>query len=169
MKYIFIIILTALVVGFGVTAYFKGWLPTIAFYKPQAVSVQNTEVLNAPVSTATPIPTPIPSASASATVKADDNGTILSSVKAALIAKHGADFSDLNYSINKVEGNYASGGVSGTGGGGMWFAAKVGVDWKIVSDGNGVILCSDLVAYPNFPKDLIPECWDASVNKLITR
>jgi hypothetical protein len=39
MKYVIIVILTALVVGLGVTAYFKGWLPSVTFNKPQAVSV----------------------------------------------------------------------------------------------------------------------------------
>lgn len=166
MKYIATIILTALVVGFGVTAYFRGWLPTVTFYKPQAVSVQNTEILNTPNAST---PSPIPSASTSATVKVEDKSTILLAVKAALIAKHGSNFSDMNYMINKVEGNYASGSVSGDGGGGMWFAAKVGEEWKIVSDGNGVTLCSSLLAYPDFPKDMIPECWDEVAKKTINR
>lgn len=159
-------ILTAVVVGFGVAAYFKGWLPSITFNKPQAVSVQNTEVANP---TVVITPSPIPSASSSAEVKTDNNQTILAEVKQALIAKHGSDFSNLNYSIKKVEGNYASGSVNGSGGGGMWFAAKVNGNWMIVSDGNGVTLCSDLTSYPTFPKDMIPECWDASTNKNVIR
>lgn len=86
-----------------------------------------------------------------------------------MIAKHGSDFTDLNYSIKKVEGDYASGSVSGSGGGGMWFAAKVNGNWVIVTDGNGVTLCSDITPYPAFPKDMIPECWDASANKNVIR
>jgi len=159
-KYIITIVLTALVVGLGVTAYFKGWLPSVTFNKPQAASVQNTEVSNVVV-VASPVASPTPSA--------DDNQTILAAVKAALIAKHGSSFSSLNYSINKVEGNYASGSVGGQGGGGMWFAAKVNGNWVIVSDGNGTTSCSDLSPYPDFPKDIIPECWDFSTNKLVTR
>jgi hypothetical protein len=166
MKYVITIILTAVIVGLGVTAYFKGWLPSVTFKKPEAASVQNTEVLDnvVPVS-----PTPIPSASASAVIKEDDNKVILAAVKAALIAKHGSDFSDLDYSISKVEGNYASGSVGGEGGGGMWFATKVNGNWVIVWDGNGTILCSDLALYPNLPKDMIPECWDASTEKNVIR
>jgi len=167
-KYIATIILTALVVGFGVTAYFKGWFPTITFYKPQAVSVQNTEILNKEI-VSTPSPVPSPSASISATIKPDSNEAVLLAVKAAMIKKHGEDFSDLNYSLTKIEGNYASGSVNGSGGGGMWFAAKTITGWEIVSDGNGVILCSSLVSYPSFPKDIIPECWDTSSDKLIKR
>lgn len=158
MKYVITVILTAVVVGLGVTAYFKGWLPTVAFNKPQAASVQNLEVLNTVVVAS---PSPVPSAS--------DSAGILAAVKTALIAKHGSDFSNLNYSINKVEGNYASGAVNGTGGGGMWFAAEVNGTWVIVSDGNGTTDCSSLTPYPNFPKDMIPECWDSSTNKLVTR
>lgn len=162
MKYVLIVILTALIVGLGVVAYFKGWLPTVSFNKPQAVSTQNMEVISTP----TEIPVMSPSASPSESFTTQD---ILNAVKAALIAKHGSDFSSLNYTLSKVEGNYASGSVSGSGGGGMWFAANVGGSWVIVSDGNGTTLCSDLTPYPSFPKDMIPECWDSSTNKLITR
>lgn len=301
MKYFISILITAAVVGLGVTAYFKGWLPTVSFQKPQAASITNTEV--AP---AIPSPTPktfttvtaggilvfkqysvdIPndwqyskdgsvpgqvdrltltngvykivfdqaamggggcvypgepsgpmatefvsftditsatgeklrlgvSSDGNAAVcesqssawgdltefgrigvtypanpdqsivsevitiissikkisitKPNNNQIILDAVKAALVAKHGSDFSSLTYSISKVEGNYASGSVGGTGGGGMWFAAKVGNDWKIVSDGNGSTDCADLKPYPSFPTDMIPECWDSSANKLVTR
>lgn len=166
MKYVITIVLTALIVGFAVTAYFKGWFPSIAFNTPQAVSVQNSEVTTKDVDVATP--SPVPSASASAEIKPDDNQTILSAVKQALIAKNGADFSDLNYSIKKVEGDYASGMVNGSGGG-MWFAAKVNGKWTIVADGNGVILCSNLAPYPTFPKDMIPECWNEVTQKTVIR
>ncbi len=166
MKYVITVILTALIVGLGVTAYFKGWLPSVTFKKPEAASVKNTEVLDNVV---TPSPSPVPPASASAEVKSDDNKVILAAVKVALIAKHGSDFSSSNYSISKVEGDYASGSVSGGGGGGMWFAAKVNGNWLIVADGNGVILCSELAPYPNFPKSMIPECWDDSTQKNVIR
>lgn len=63
MKYIITVVLTALVVGFGITAYFKGWLPSVSFYKPQAVSIQNTEVLNVPQATSVPVASASPSAS----------------------------------------------------------------------------------------------------------
>lgn len=163
MKYFITILLTALVVGLGVVAYFKGWLPNVSFTKPQALSVQNTEVANQPVVT------PEPVATQSASPEASDDQSILAAVKVALVAKRGADFSELSYTLKKVEGNYASGAVNGTGGGGMWFAANVNGAWQIVSDGNGVTLCSDLTPYPNFSKDMIPECWDSATNKLITR
>ncbi len=43
MKYFLIIFFTAIVVGLGVSAYFKGWFPTVTFDKPQAVSVKNLQ------------------------------------------------------------------------------------------------------------------------------
>jgi hypothetical protein len=167
MKYVITIVLTALVVGFGITAYFKGWFPSITFNKPQAVSVQNTEVADTIIETT---PSPVPPASTSAEIKIDNNNVaILAAVREALIAKHGSDFSDLNYAIKKVDGVYASGMVNGSGGGGMWFAVNINGKWTIVSDGNGVILCSDLLPYPSFPKDMVPECWDASTDKIVKR
>jgi len=66
MKYAITIILTALIVGMGVTAYFKGWLPTVSFNKPQAVSVENIEVLNAP--SLAPVASPSASPTAGFTV-----------------------------------------------------------------------------------------------------
>lgn len=57
MKYFISVVVTALIVGLGVTAYFKGWLPQVSFTKPQAVSVQGTEVatpINSPAVSPTP-------------------------------------------------------------------------------------------------------------------
>ncbi|HKB88254.1 MAG TPA: hypothetical protein VKC53_01255 [Patescibacteria group bacterium] len=72
MKYVITIILTALVVGLGVTAYFKGWLPSVTFNKPQAVSVQNTEVSNITLK-----PTTEPSASPSSSFTKVKAGGVL--------------------------------------------------------------------------------------------
>lgn len=107
---------------------------------------------------------PVVTPSASATP-----GSILPDIEAALVAKRGPQFAGLNYSLNKIEGDYASGTVGGSGGGGMWFAAKVGGKWVIVWDGNGSITCGDLSPYPAFPSSIIPECWDTTSNKIITR
>lgn len=62
MKYAVVIILTAVIVGLGVTAYFKGWFPSISFNKPQAVSTEAT-VIPSPA-TVVPIATPLASPSA---------------------------------------------------------------------------------------------------------
>lgn len=62
MKYVIAIILTALIVGLGVTAYFKGWFPTISFNKPQAVSTEATVVPTPEATILTTVPTSSPSA-----------------------------------------------------------------------------------------------------------
>ena len=98
-----------------------------------------------------------------------DQKVLETEIMAALVAKHGESIKSLSFTISKIEGTYAQGGISGMGGGAMWFAAKIGDTWKLVWDGNGVILCTDLTDYPDFPKDMIPECWDASTNKNVTR
>lgn len=59
MKYLIAVIVTAFIVGLGVTAYFKGWLPSVSFNKPQAVSTQatseaTTEVMTSAAPSASP-------------------------------------------------------------------------------------------------------------------
>jgi hypothetical protein len=99
----------------------------------------------------------------------EDPGALEAQVMADLVAKHGESIKQLAFSIAKIEGDYAQGGISGVGGGGMWFAAKVDGVWKLVWDGNGNIFCEDLKDYPNFPKDMIPECIDKTAGNLVTR
>ena len=44
-----------------------------------------------------------------------------------------------------------------------------GVDWEIVWDGNGIITCEALTKYPDFPSDLIPQCYDQTKNTMVIR
>lgn len=91
-------------------------------------------------------------------------------VRAQLIAKHGSDAEALQITIAIIDGGYAKGGASVEGmGGGMWFAAQTEGEWKLVWDGNGIIECSDLDAYPEFPSTLIPECYDSLTQQIINR
>ena len=108
-----------------------------------------------------PIPTQEPSITPSVPTPTIDGESVLKqAIKDALIAEHGSQANSLNITVSKIEGDYASGAASEQGGGGMWFAAKTNGIWKLVWDGNGVILCSSLTPYPNFPTDMIPQCWD---------
>jgi hypothetical protein len=100
---------------------------------------------------------------------APETETLLAAMKAAIVLKRGPDAANMTYTVSKIEGNYAQGGASGTGGGGMWFAAKVNGTWNLVWDGNGTILCSDLTAYPEFPTTMIPECYNDKTNKTVVR
>jgi len=99
----------------------------------------------------------------------DETEILKSAIKKALIAKHGSSANELKISVSKILGNYAQGGASGEGGGGMWFGAKVNGQWQLVWDGNGTILCSDLADYPQFPTAMISECYDQASGKSVTR
>ncbi len=162
MKYVIAIFVTAVLVFLGATFYYKG-LPIFPQYSKNTVSTQS----GLPASS--PEVSPPPSATASAVQKADENISIVSAVQAGLVAEHGPDAQSLNLTISKVEGNYAKGMVSESGGGGIWFAAKVNGVWKLVWDGNGIITCADISPYPAFPTDMIPQCWDTATQKLVIR
>ncbi|MGA2910778.1 MAG: hypothetical protein ABSE04_03225 [Candidatus Microgenomates bacterium] len=167
MKYFITIFVTAVVVFLGAYVYFKG-LPTFPSYNPVPVSTQSG-VVSTLQPTAIPTESSSPKASISATQKADENISIVSAVQAALVAEHGQDAASLNITISKIEGNYASGMASAQGGGGIWYAAQLNGKWILVWDGNGQIDCSSLAAYPAFPKDLIPSCWDTNTQAVVNR
>ncbi len=100
----------------------------------------------------------------------DETEVIKTEIKQALINKHGQNADKLTVTVSKIIDNYSSGGASVVSeGGGMWFAAKENNHWNLVWDGNGIILCQDLVSYPDFPSSMIPECYDQKTNKLIKR
>ncbi len=67
------------------------------------------------------------------------------------------------------DGKYASGTATADGGGGYFYAVKDGSNWIIVADGNGMIMCSNLVKYPDYPDTLIPECYDSTTQKTVKR
>ncbi len=99
----------------------------------------------------------------------DEEALLETVVKKYIALKHNSDEGVLNVTVSKIEGNYAQGGVSDGGGGGIWFAAKEDGVWKLVWDGNGVILCSDLTLYPDFPSSMIPECWNDASQDIVAR
>lgn len=99
----------------------------------------------------------------------DEKAVIENVIKKYIALKHGSDEDFLTLTVSKIEGNYAQGGVSDEGGGGMWFAAKEDSVWKLVWDGNGVIECSDISLYPDFPTSMIPECYDSATQNSVQR
>jgi hypothetical protein len=113
--------------------------------------------------------TPTPSVAITTTPTVDEVETIQAVVKAALDSKHGASPNQLAVTVSKIEGNYAQGGVKETAGGAMWFAVKVNGIWKLAWDGNGTISCSLIDEYPDFPKTMIPECWNEITKKNVIR
>jgi len=99
----------------------------------------------------------------------DETELVKSAIIEELVKEHGEDFRQMDITVSKIEGDFAKGGASGDGGGGMWLAAKVGDTWKLVWDGNGVIYCEDLAPYPDFPKSFVAECYDKATDNLVTR
>lgn len=94
-------------------------------------------------------------------------------IKQALLKKYPNWVADnIIVTVSKNDGKYSQGGVkekNAEAGGGYFFAAKVQGEWKIVADGNGVIECDSLIPYPDFPKTLIPDCYDSKTGKTVTR
>ncbi|MGA3291954.1 MAG: hypothetical protein ABSC49_02265 [Candidatus Microgenomates bacterium] len=162
MKYFIAIFVTAVIVFLGATVYYKG-LPSFPEYSKTAVSTQSGVTVESTETIASS--TALPSASPTS----DVNSVLIAAVKAALVAEHGQDAESLVVTVSKIEGNYAQGDASAQAGGAIWYAAKIGEDWKLVWDGNGQIDCSSLSSYPNFPTDMISECWDTATNKVVTR
>jgi hypothetical protein len=124
---------------------------------------------NYATSSPTATKTPVAGESSSPTTASSENDLLIAAVKAGLITEHGQDAASLNVTVSTIEGNYAKGMASEQGGGGLWFAAKVNGNWNLVWDGNGIISCSVLTPYPNFPNSMIPECFDQTSNNLVTR
>lgn len=133
----------------------------IRIYLERAEDLETYQKMIKTLKTTQPNGTPTPTV---------DEATLLKTVMKKYIAlKHNSDENSLNVSVSKIEGNYAKGGVSDEGGGGMWFAAKEGGVWKLVWDGNGIISCSTFELYPNFPTSMVPECYDEATQNLVKR
>jgi hypothetical protein len=99
----------------------------------------------------------------------DETKELIKALRVALVTKQGQSANNLNITVSKIIGDFATGEASASGGGGIWFAAKVNNNWQLVWDGNGIVFCTDLSNYPNFPNSLIPECYDKATDKMIKR
>lgn len=136
-----------------------------------------TKKENPPIKAISTIPTATPSSSMSPTTTssptlsptiATQNDTEL--IKTALFKKNNWPANDpINVTVSTNDGTYASGTAGGEGGGGYFYAEKVNGTWEIVADGNGTISCSIFTKYPNFPKTLIPECYDEATQNSVKR
>ena len=84
--------------------------------------------------------------------------------------KYEKDLSEVNLSIDEIQGSYVSGGVifEGEISGAYFYAAEVGGEWNIVFDGNGTTPC-DVLDAVDFPVDMAPECWDEINMELVVR
>ena len=90
----------------------------------------------------------------------------------ALLEKNGWDSNSVDVTLDQVlDDRYASGGVRDVPGlgGGLWFAALVDGEWRIVWDGNGAIDCPSLEPYPDFPTSMIAQCYNPSDGSITKR
>ena len=118
----------------------------------------------------TPVPTIESTATPMPTIPPTETKSDLEKIKELFAQKYSKSISEVDVTINKNTGPYASGGVSFAGemGGAMWLAHKKGENWQIIFDGQGTIPCESIEP-ENFPKEMVPECWDSSLKKLIKR
>jgi len=100
--------------------------------------------------TVTPTPTPF----------TEDTETLINIIKQLLVTEHGSTANDLTITVSKHIGDYASGGASAQGGGGMWLAVKTGGSWKLVFDGNGTVDCQSIKANYQFPQEMLKNFCD---------
>lgn len=113
-------------------------------------------------------PTATPTIEVIPTVKTISDSEL---IKQVLFKKNNWPESDKDFvfKISTNDGKYASGMVTNNGGGGYFYAVKDGTNWVIVADGNGMIECSSLTKYPDYPVTLIPECYNFETGKTVKR
>lgn len=152
MKYAIAVFVTAVIVFLGATVYYRG-LPDFA--EPEGVSVTNTEE--------------IAQSGESPEIQLSEEDALAAIIKEVLDEKYSSGSADLSVSVSEIDGEYAYGTVSEDGFGGGWYAARLNGFWTLVWDGNGQIDCVEISPYPEFPKSMIPECWDASTSAVVVR
>ncbi|HUW21477.1 MAG TPA: hypothetical protein VMW41_02295 [Candidatus Bathyarchaeia archaeon] len=133
--------------------------------------------IESPVLTASPMPTLIPTIeptvlpSLTATISSEKpEESALEQIKQAFAQKYEKPISEIEVTISKDTGIYASGGIKFAGeiGGAMWLAYDEDGNWQLVFDGQGTVPCSAVDPY-DFPIEIVPECWDEEAGKLVTR
>jgi hypothetical protein len=110
--------------------------------------------------TVTPATTVAPSGTLSVTVAttatpSPEEDSLELIIKQLLIEKYGESANDMTVTVSQQQGNYARGGVTEPGGGGMWLAVRIKGDWQLVFDGNGVPDCTMLKTTYSFPSDML--------------
>jgi hypothetical protein len=118
------------------------------------------------------VPSPAPANTANTNVDDDYELPEEYAIEEALVAKNKWNANNITIKIQENDGTYAKGMVNSAtpgAGGGLWFAKRVGENWVIVWDGNGIVTCAALEKYSDFPAKLIPQCFDSTTNKMVSR
>lgn len=156
---IIILLLVAIAIG-GYMAYRLTYQQGALTPTLSVTSVPTNVPPNAPTN-------PLPATSQSMKPKSNKD---IDAITKSLALKHNKPVGEVNISVSQNTGTHAKGSVSfsGEAGGGMWLATTEQGIWTIVYDGNGVVPCADIEPY-NFPKDMVPECYDEAAGSVITR
>jgi len=151
-------IITLVVLGIGIGGYFLGQKNAINSSPKNDFTEVTPTVTSIPENSELVESTPTPTI---------DEGEL---IKAALFKKNNwSKTDDITVKVSTNDGKYASGTATSQGGGGYFYAVKDNDIWIIVADGNGVIECSSLTDYPDYPKTLISECYDTAAKKSVKR
>lgn len=105
----------------------------------------------------TPTPTPSP-----------ETKTDQQQIQEFFVKKYNKSKNDTQVVISHKTNTHAQGGVSFANetGGAIWLAHQENNNWLVDFDGHGAIPCSSVQPY-DYPKDMVPECWDEQENKLV--
>lgn len=139
-------------------AYYMGTrtIKTGALITPSPTVMKEEPTVAAPTATSSPAPT----------VKAESDNDL---IRKALYKKNNWEQGVVTVTVSTNDGTYASGTATAQGGGGYFYAKKVGGEWVIVADGNGIISCASLEKYPDYPNTLISGCYDEATGQTVKR
>lgn len=139
-----------LIIGGLILAFIAGYLLSQKYnlkVEPKSVTPTPTQQVSiTPGETATVTTTIAPSPK-------EENLEVI--IKQLLVEKYGSNANDMNVTVSQRQGNYARGGVTEQGGGGMWLAVRTKGEWQLVFDGNGVPDCNLLKITYSFPTDML--------------
>jgi len=84
-------------------------------------------------------------------------------IKRLLAQKYNKKVAEVTIRISQETENHLRGGVEFQPGGpensGLFLAAKVDGNWRLVFDGQGAISCEEVTRY-NFPQEMVTDCAD---------
>ena len=135
LKYILIVVVSAVIVSGGILAYYYSW-------------IKDLETKLAEIETRLPEKKIVASKE--------------EAIKNLLADKYGKEVSEVIINISQQTENHVRGTVVFQPGGpensGMFLAAKVNDEWGLVHDGQGAYACSMVEQY-NFPLEMISDCF----------
>ncbi len=140
----------ALIVGGLILTFLAGYFLSQKYnlkVEPKTVTPTVT-----PETTGTPTEAITPTTTITPSPKEEDLEVV---IKQLLIEKYGGSANDMTVTVSQRKGNYARGGVTEPGGGGMWLAVRTTGDWQLVFDGNGAPDCNLLKVTYSFPADML--------------